>query len=108
MTVQTLVVVVWVLIGVHLVALAFAPLLTPRDPGRPEPEVRGPYADPCLGPVLGLPPYRPAGPDSADDPSPDGLLQAQLFSGEISRDDYRAAMARLAAQDEREHPAPFA
>ncbi|MEV4702938.1 hypothetical protein [Actinoplanes sp. NPDC049316] len=99
---NTLVVVVWVLIGMHLVALAFAPLLTPKDPPG-----RGARVDPCLGPVIGLPPDRPA-PSPVRDPSPDGVLQAQLFSGEISRDEYRAAMARLAEQDEREHPVPFA
>ncbi|UQU61836.1 hypothetical protein COUCH_22620 [Couchioplanes caeruleus] len=103
---NTLVVVVWVLIALHLVALAFAPILGPRDAGRPGEQE--PRVDPCLGPVMGLPPSRRPVPAAAAEVSPDAVLQELLFSGAISRTHYRAAMARLAAQDEREHPAPFA
>ncbi|MGA5298309.1 hypothetical protein ACPCHT_00190 [Nucisporomicrobium flavum] len=103
---NTLVVVVWVLIAMHLVALAFAPILSPRETDRPGDE--GTRVDPCLGPVLSLPPRREPVPAAPAEASPDAVLQELLFSGAISRTDYRAAMARLAAQDEREHPAPFA
>jgi hypothetical protein len=53
-----------------------------------------PYPDPCLAPLLDLPP--PVDPERA--------LLAQLRSGRISRHDYRTAMAALAAREARAHP----
>ncbi|MFC4070425.1 hypothetical protein [Actinoplanes subglobosus] len=54
------------------------------------------HPDPCLAPLLDLPP--PAAPE------PERDLLGELRSGRISRDDYRAEMAALAARDARSHP----
>ncbi|GAA4607536.1 hypothetical protein BJY16_006383 [Actinoplanes octamycinicus] len=54
----------------------------------------GRRVDPCLGPVWGLPP-KPAEPDR------ERVLFDRLRTGRISKARYRAAMAELAAGDER-------
>lgn len=63
----------------------------------PEPAARR-RVDPCLSPVTGLPP-RPL-------PTAEDALQARLRGAAISREDYRAAMARLATEDDASHPVP--
>jgi hypothetical protein len=55
-----------------------------------------PLPDPCLAPLLDLP-LPPA-------PDPERALLAQLRAGRLTRDDYRTAMAALAAEDARVHP----
>ncbi|BEL04720.1 hypothetical protein Q0Z83_029110 [Actinoplanes sichuanensis] len=55
-----------------------------------------PHPDPCLAPLLDLP-LPPA-------PDPEKALLKKLRAGRISRDDYRAAMADLAAEEARAHP----
>lgn len=88
-----LVVLVWALVGLRLVLLI---LQVARVPGeRPVSAVR-PHVDPCLGPVTGLPPH-PL-------PAPESVLRTGLMHGAISREHYRAEMARLAAEDELRHP----
>jgi hypothetical protein len=54
------------------------------------------HLDPCLAPLLDLP--MPPAPD------PERALLAELRSGRISRHDYRAAMAALAAREAQAHP----
>jgi len=57
---------------------------------------RSAASDPCLGPVLGVPPELPQ--------TPEDTLYTQLRSGLISQSQYRAGMARLARLDDRSHP----
>ncbi|WP_433797125.1 hypothetical protein [Actinoplanes sp. CA-252034] len=54
-----------------------------------------PHPDPCLGPLLDLP---------VAPPDPERTLLADLRAGRITRDDYRAAMAALAARSAATHP----
>ncbi|MFC3988477.1 hypothetical protein [Actinoplanes siamensis] len=59
-------------------------------------------------------PERVHGPRHADHPAPaaparlpdslEGVLTAQLLTGEISRSQYLRALERIAARDERRHP----
>lgn len=88
-----LVVLVWALVGLRLMLLILQVARVRED--RPVSAVR-PHVDPCLGPVTGLPP-RPL-------PTPESVLQTSLIRGAISREYYRAEMARLAAEDELRHP----
>jgi hypothetical protein len=87
-----LVVLAWALVGLRLVLLTRQ--VAHRGDG-PVSAVR-PHVDPCLGPATGLPPRPP--------PAPESALQARLIHGVISREHYRAEMARLAAEDELRHP----
>lgn len=88
-------VLVWALVGLRLVALVLQ-IAVARAKQAACPVRRS--VDPCLGPVTGLPP-RPL-------PTAEDVLEARLFHGAMSREDYRAEMARLAAQDELSHPLP--
>jgi hypothetical protein len=54
------------------------------------------HPDPCLAPLLDLP--------LTARPDPERSLLRKLRSGRITRDDYRAAMAALAAREARSHP----
>jgi len=88
-------VLVLVLIGIRLLGLALYVLL-PRPVTEPESPTgarasRG-HVDPCLGPVMALPPEFP--------PSPESDLLAGLASGAVSRRQYRDRMAELAARDD--------
>ncbi|GIF16365.1 hypothetical protein [Actinoplanes teichomyceticus] len=67
-------------------AAAQLALTRPARPPQPPPAV-----DPCLAALLGMPPA----------PEPDQVLFARLASGEISKREYRDAMAELAARDAR-------
>ncbi|GAA2673419.1 hypothetical protein [Actinoplanes palleronii] len=75
-------------------ALAFSDRV-PRPGGSP-----GRRVDPCLGPLLAL----PAPPVRTPHPQPGGTLLDRLRSGQISRAEYRARMAAVAARDARIHP----
>ena len=88
-------IVVWALIGLRLVILVLQ-IAVARRKRAATPARR--YVDPCLGPVTGLPPRTL--PTAAD------VLQARLFGGAMSREDYRAEMAWLAARDDVSHPLP--
>jgi hypothetical protein len=54
------------------------------------------HPDPCLASLLDLPP--------ATCPDPERALLKKLQSGRITRDEYRVAMAALAAQEAQSHP----
>jgi hypothetical protein len=55
-----------------------------------------PYPDPCLAPLLDLP-LPPA-------PDPERELLSRLRAGQMTREDYRTAVAALAAEDARTNP----
>jgi len=86
-----LVVLILVFVGARLLGLVLQMRLARRGAGSGRDR-----ADPCLGPVLAIPPESPR--------SPEDTLFAQLKSGLISRSQYRAGMARLARLDDRSHP----
>ncbi|GIE78912.1 hypothetical protein Aph02nite_48620 [Actinoplanes philippinensis] len=54
-----------------------------------------PHPDPCLGPLMDLP---------LPPPDPERSLLTSLAAGRITRADYRAAMAALAAREAATHP----
>ncbi|MEV4346461.1 hypothetical protein AB0J83_18495 [Actinoplanes sp. NPDC049596] len=65
-----------------------------RAPAEAAPRAGAP--DPCLAPLLGLPP--------ASGPDPEASLLRQLNSGEITRRQYRNAVEELARRDAAVHP----
>jgi hypothetical protein len=93
--VELLLVIAAVLLLMRFVGLAVL-ILADRD--YPPPRPVHPRVDPCLATVLGLPPVRrtPPEPGLTDEET---VLLAHLRAGELSRDQYRAAMAELARRD---------
>jgi hypothetical protein len=87
--VTVLTVLVFALLAVRLLVLLSQLVVPPR----PRPRT-GPRMDPCLGP-FGLP---------VRATSAEGELVRRLRCGEISRERYRCAMARLASDDAGAHP----
>ena len=87
------IVLVAVVVILRLAGAAVTVLVKRRSaPGRPQ----APASDPCLAPVLGLPP--------AETPNPERELVDGRMTGRMSREQYRAAMADLARRDKLIHP----
>lgn len=92
---EHLTVIAWALIGLRAAALVLALVVGRREPVRTGADPA--RADPCLGPVMGIPPAL----------CPEGRLRERLLTGDLSRREYRRAMALIAEQEEREHPLPL-